>query len=143
MPYRNLNPTQAKELLDGPDGWIYVDVRTEGEFNQSHATGAYNIPVAVGHPPQMTTNPEFLAVVKANFKKGQKMVLACAAGGRSARACEILVNAGYSDLVNMAGGFMGARDPMGNVEKGWTALGYPTETAAAAGRSYETLRRNV
>lgn len=143
MPYRTLNPTQAKELLDGGDGWIYVDVRTEGEYGQGHAAGAYNIPVAVGQPPHMTTNNEFLAVVKANFKKGQKMVLACAAGGRSARACEILVNAGYTELVNMAGGLMGARDPTGRVEKGWAVLGYPIETASAAGRTYDALRRNV
>src|SRR5262245_12593629 len=143
MPYRNVNPTEAKALLDSGEGWVYVDVRTEGEFNQSHAAGACNIPVAVGHPPQMTMNPEFLAVVKANFKKGQKLVLACAAGGRSAKACEILVNAGYTDLVNMMGGLMGARDPMGRVEKGWAALGFPTETAAGAGKSYDALRRNV
>ncbi len=75
MPYQNLNPTQAKELLDGQDGWTYVDVRTEGEFNQGHAAGACNIPFAIGHPPQMTANPEFLAVFKASFKKTQKMVL--------------------------------------------------------------------
>jgi len=143
MPYRNLNPTQAKELLDGGEGWVYVDVRTEGEFAQGHAAGACNIPVAVGHPPQMAVNNDFLAVVKANFKKNQKLVLACAAGGRSSKACEILVNAGYSDLVNMKGGLMGARDPMGNVEKGWATLGYPTETTVAAGKSYDALRRNV
>jgi rhodanese-related sulfurtransferase len=143
MPYRNVNPTEAKALLDGNEGWVYVDVRTEGEFNQGHAAGACNIPVAVGHPPQMTMNPEFLAVVKANFKKGQKLVLACAAGGRSSKACEILVNAGYTDLVNMMGGLSGARDPMGRVEKGWAALGFPTETTTANGKSYEALRRNV
>jgi rhodanese-related sulfurtransferase len=143
MPYRSLNPTQAKELLDGGDGWIYVDVRTEGEYSQGHAAGAYNVPVAVGHPPHMTTNTEFLAVVKANFKKGQKMVLACAAGGRSARACEILVNAGYSELVNMVGGLMGSHDPSGRVEKGWAVLGFPIETASASGKAYDALRRNV
>ena len=143
MPYRNLDPTQSKELLEGPDGWVYVDVRTEAEFAQGHAAGACNVPVAVGHPPNMTMNPEFLAVMKANFKKGQKLVLGCAAGGRSAKACEILVNAGYVDLVNMAGGFLGARDAFGRTTKGWAALGYPTETAPAAGKSYDALRRNV
>lgn len=75
MPYQNVNPTQARELLDGGDGWVYIDVRTEGEFNEGHAAGACNIPFAIGHPPQMTMNAEFLAVVKANFKKGQKLVL--------------------------------------------------------------------
>jgi rhodanese-related sulfurtransferase len=143
MPYRNLDPTQSKALLEGAEGWVYVDVRTEGEFAQGHPAGAANVPVAVGHPPNMTMNPEFLAVMKANFKKGQKLVLGCAAGGRSAKACEILTNAGYTDLVNMAGGFLGARDMLGRSEKGWASLGFPTETAAAAGKSYDALRRNV
>ncbi len=39
---------------------------------------------------------------------------------------------------------MGIRDPSGQVvEKGWAALGFPTETACAAGKSYEALRRNA
>jgi rhodanese-related sulfurtransferase len=75
MPYQNLPPPRAKELFDGAEGWVYVDVRTEGEFKAGHATGAYNVPFALGHPPNMTVNPEFLAVVKATFKKDQPMVL--------------------------------------------------------------------
>lgn len=143
MPYRTLNPTQSKELLDGSEGWIYIDVRTEGEFIQGHVAGAHNIPVAIGHPPNMQINPDFLAVVKANFKKDQKLILGCAAGGRSAKACEILANAGYRELVNMMGGFLGGRDALGRVEKGWSALGFPSETAAKPDCGYEALRRKV
>src|SRR5262245_1377929 len=143
MPYRNLNPTQVKELLDGPDGWTYVDVRTEGEYAAGHPASARNVPFAIGTPPQMQVNPEFLAVMKANFKKDTKLVLGCASGNRSAKACEVLVNAGYANLVNMSCGFTGARDMFGRVEKGWMALGFPTETAAKPEHTYEQLRRKV
>lgn len=143
MPYRNVNPTEAKALLDGSEGWRYVDVRTEAEFAQGHAAGASNIPIAVGTPPNLQVNPDFLAVVKANFKKDQKLVLGCASGIRSAKACEVLVNAGYASLVNMSGGFLGSRNMFGQSEKGWAALGFPTETGAPPDQSYDALRRKV
>lgn len=143
MPYQNVNPTKAKELLDGSDGWIYVDVRTEPEFKNGHPAGAHNVPVAIGTPPQLQINPEFLAVMKANWKKDQRLVVGCASGQRSAKACEILVNAGYSTLVNVSSGFLGSRDVFGRVEKGWSALGYPSETAAKPEQTYEQLRRKV
>lgn len=143
MPYQNLNPTKAKELLDGPDGWVYVDVRTEPEFNNGHPAGAANVPIAIGTPPRLEINPEFLAVMKANWKKDQRLVVGCASGQRSAKACEILINAGYSTLVNVSSGFLGSRDVFGRVEKGWSALGLPSETAAKPEQTYEQLRRKV
>ncbi len=143
MPYLNVPPVQAKELLDQGDGWIYVDVRTEAEFAQGHPTGARNIPIATGAPPNLVMNAEFLAVVKANFKKDAKLLFGCASGGRSARACEVAANAGYLALANMTGGFHGSRSPLGVTEKGWAALGLPTATTAGPGCSYEALRRNV
>jgi rhodanese-related sulfurtransferase len=143
MPYRNVTPAQAKELLDGGEGWIYVDVRTEAEFAAGHPAGAFNLPVAIGTPPQLAMNPEFLAVLKANWKKDQKLVFGCAAGGRSARACEFAANAGYSALVNMSGGFHGARTPLGAVEKGWVACNLPVESGASHDHAYDALRRKV
>ncbi len=143
MPYLNLPPPQAKELLDAGDGWIYIDVRTEAEFAAGHPAGARNIPIATGQPPNLVMNPEFLAVVKANFKKDAKLLFGCASGARSARACEVAANAGYLALANLTGGFHGARTMLGTTEKGWAACGLPTATAAEPGHSYDALRRNV
>jgi rhodanese-related sulfurtransferase len=143
MPYLNVPPPQAKELLDQGDGWIYVDVRTEAEFAAGHPAGAYNLPLALGTPPNMVVNPEFLAVLKASFKKTSKLLFGCASGGRSSRACELAANAGFLALANMSGGFMGARTPLGVVEKGWAACGLPVEKECARDHSYEALRRNV
>lgn len=143
MPYLNVSPPQAKELLEANDGWTYIDVRTEAEFVQGHPAGAVNLPIALGTPPQMTMNPEFLAVLKANFKKERKLLFGCASGGRSARACEFAANAGYLALANMIGGFHGGRAANGAVEKGWAACGLPVATAAPAAATYEALRRSV
>lgn len=142
MPYLNVPPQQAKELLD-TEGWNYVDVRTEAEFAQGHPDGAFNLPLALGTPPQMALNPEFLAVLKANFKKDARLLFGCASGNRSARACEIAANAGYLALANLAGGFHGARSPLGTVEPGWASCGLPVATVCRRERSYEALRRNA
>jgi len=136
MTYETTNPPGAKKLLDGGEGWIYVDVRSPEEFEAGHVPGARNVPIATrGAAGGMEPNPGFLAAMKKAFPPDSKLVLGCAAGGRSMRACEMLVAEGYRSLVNMHGGFSGARDPLGRVvEPGWSACGFPTESGRAAGR---------
>jgi hypothetical protein len=45
---------------------------------------------------------------------------------RSQRACEMLDDAGYTDLANVCGGFGGSDDT-----QGWKDSGLPVETGAA------------
>ena len=141
MTYETLTPDQAKARIDG--GWSYVDVRSVEEFAAGHAVGAYNVPVAVMNAEMggLEPNPDFVEVMKKNFAADSELVLACAAGGRSMHACEALVAAGFSRLVNMHGGFSGARDMSGNVQQpGWQAMGYPTTVDADPERTYDALR---
>ena len=142
MSYRTLNPTESKELLDGGEGWIYVDVRSVEEYQAGHVPGAYNVPFAYLDPGGgMAPNMDFVEVMKKRFQPGDKLVVGCAAGGRSARACDLLEPAGFSNLVNMHGGFGGARDASGAVvEPGWQALGFPCEEECPPERAYAQLR---
>src|SRR5262245_22923570 len=129
MAFQTLNPAGAKELLDGPEGWTYVDVRTAEEFDSGHVPGAWNVPLALRGPGGMELNPDFEAAMQRLFPKDRPLVLGCAAGGRSQRACEMLQAEGYTRLVNMHGGFSGARNVLGVVtERGWAACGFPTES---------------
>src|SRR3954453_18841208 len=98
--YKNVTPAEAKRLID-EEGYRYVDVRTEEEFEAGHPAGAVNVPVAFAG---MRPNREFVGVVEANFPKDAKLVLGCKSGGRSARAAEMLVDSGYASVVNMDGG---------------------------------------
>jgi len=66
------------------------------------------------------------------------LVIGCQMGGRSAKACEILSNAGYTDVANVLGGWGGAPQ-MGH--QGWTQAGLPVETSASADRQYESLQK--
>jgi rhodanese-related sulfurtransferase len=141
MPYQNVTPTDAKALLDGDEDWTYLDVRTVEEFEAGHPTGAYNIPIATRTPDgAMAPNAAFVSQVKKHFPKEAQMILGCAAGGRSRHACEQLLTDGYRSLVNMHGGFSGARDETGRtVEEGWQACGFPVETSCEEVRTWRHL----
>jgi rhodanese-related sulfurtransferase len=140
MPIKQVEPPQAYEILRGNPDAIYLDVRTEEEFVQSHPAGAINIPVVFlkpGTAPQL--NDSFLAVAQKVLPQNTKLVVGCMAGGRSQRACEILEQAGYSDLTNVRGGFGGARDASGAiVVVGWRDAGLPVSSELDG--SYRALR---
>ncbi len=141
MPIKQIEPPQAYEILQGNRDAIYLDVRTEEEFAQGHPAGAINIPVVFlksGAAPQ--PNDSFLAVAQKVLPQDKKLVVGCMAGGRSQRACEILEQAGYSDLANVRGGFGGARDASGAiVVVGWRDAGLPV-SQELGDSTYRTLR---
>lgn len=134
-------PKDAQALLTANDGWIYLDVRSVEEFGGGHPIGAWNIPVMHRGPMGMTPNAEFVAVATKALPKTAKLVVGCASGMRSLRACELLAAAGYKTLVNCEGGFQGGRDDAGNAVPGWAAAGLPVETHAATERTYAHLRQ--
>ena len=48
--------------------------------------------------------------------------------------------AGFTHLINMAGGFAGAKDEAGGVAvPGWSMLNYPTERGHGGNRGYAIL----
>ena len=126
MAIKQVEPSEAHQILSGNPDAIYLDVRTEGEFAQGHPAGAINIPVMFLIPGRPQPNPDFLAVAEKVLPTGRKLVVGCLAGGRSQRACEVLEEAGYTDLTNVRGGFGGQRDAAGQmVVKGWRDAGLP------------------
>ena len=124
------------------EGFVYVDVRSEGEFEGGHPKGAYNVPWAHASATGMVPNPDFIAVMQANFPHDAKLVLGCMSGRRSAHACAALHAAGYTHLADQRAGWGGARDAFGRVsEPGWVAEGLPTEVGPDPARGYRSLKR--
>lgn len=139
MPYETRDPDAVQALLTD-SGYVYVDVRTVQEFEQSHVPGSYNIPILFMTAQGMLPNPDFVAAVKRHFQPAHKIVFGCKSGGRSARACELLEREGYAHLVNMSGGLHSATDMSGNVvEPGWIACGLDTARKPEPGRSWKDL----
>ena len=143
MAIKQLDTPEAHATLEADAEAVYLDVRTEEEFEAGHPTGAINIPVMFMIPGRPQPNPDFLTVAEKTLPKGKKLVVGCLSGGRSQRACEMLEEAGYTDLTNVRGGFGGARDASGAIAvKGWRDAGLPVTQGLGEG-AYPALREKA
>ena len=128
MPIRQVPPGQAARELAADPAAIYLDVRTPEEFDAGHPAGARNVPVLFLDPATRRPRPnaEFVRVVQRHLAPGTKLLVGCQSGMRSQRACELLDEAGYTDLANVRGGFGGTEDT-----PGWKDSGLPVASGAA------------
>ncbi len=138
MTIKSVTPEQAQTLIQ--EGAIYVDVRSEQEFEQGHPPGALNVPIAHFGAAGMTPNADFLSVMQAAFSPNEKLVVGCKAGGRSRKAAELLIQAGFQDISDMQAGWDGSRDAFGRPLPGWSKRGLPQETGLPAGQRYEDVK---
>jgi rhodanese-related sulfurtransferase len=135
---KRVSPLEAKQLVD--QGYTYVDVRTEPEFDARHPAGALNLPLTRMGPSGPTPNAEFMPIMRRLFPLDAKIVVGCATGMRSRRAAELLSEAGYQDVVDQRAGLDGTRGPFGGVqEPGWAAAGLPVTSGADEG-SYPKVK---
>jgi rhodanese-related sulfurtransferase len=132
---------EATKLLE--QGYVYVDVRSEQEFEQGHPAGAFNVPISLVTPMGTVPNTEFLAVMERAFGKDAKLVLGCKSGPRSRRAALQLEQAGFSEFCEMPAGWSGTRDAFGRPQPGWGSSGLPAETGLPEGRNYEGVKQRT
>ncbi len=91
---------EARELL-GRDDVVFVDVRETVEYEQGTIPHAVHVPRGMLEWYADPTVP----IHKAELRSGKRLVLFCAAGGRSALAARTLKEMGIDNLCHMAGGF--------------------------------------
>jgi rhodanese-related sulfurtransferase len=128
MSIKRVSPQEAQGLLH--EGWRYLDVRSIPEYEQGHPPGAYNVPLMHFLPGRgMTPNPDFAQVVGKHFQSGDRLVLGCKMGPRSLRAAELLASLGFSQVVDVLGGF-----------EEWKSK-LPVETTTPPGRGWEELKK--
>lgn len=77
------------------EGAVLLDVRTPQEFNAGHLQGAQNIDWLSG---------EFDALVKP-LKRDETVYVYCKMGGRSAKAQARLKELGFTNVINLEGGY--------------------------------------
>ncbi len=141
MNVEQVMPDEAARLVE-TEGYVYIDVRSVPEFDQGHPAPAVNIPLlhADEQTGQMTPNPDFARVVKANFSEDARLVLGCRTGQRSNHAAQLLQSLGYQTVVNMRCGFSGEMTPFGQVvNPGWEEVGLPVSCESGEGVSYKSL----
>ena len=139
MATRSVSPEEASQLL--AEGYVYVDVRSEPEFEAGHVPGAINVPISHAGPAGLTPNPEFLSVMKQAFDPAEKLIVGCKMGGRSKRAVDQLAQAGFTVLCDMSAGWEGGRDAFGRPSPGWSKQGLPVELGKPAGQGYADAKQ--
>ena len=146
MAVAHVDVKEAYRLQAGEE-YTYIDVRSVPEYEGGHPAGARNVPLlhADAQTGHKSPNPEFLAVMQANYPRDAKLLVGCQVGGRSTQAAQMLASHGYQHVMNVRGGFGGARDPVTGalVDEGWSMAGLPVETTAPPDGSYEALRKNL
>lgn len=100
-----VNPGEATLLINREDAHI-VDVREPGEYAAGHLPEAKNIPVAklaerIGELEKFKDKP---------------IIVCCASGMRSNKACAELKKQGFEKLFNLTGGI-----------DAWVGAGYPVK----------------
>jgi rhodanese-related sulfurtransferase len=94
---------EAKKRVD--NGALLVDVREQHEFDDVRIPGSILMPLS-------TFQQHF-----EELPKDKEIVMQCRSGARSGQTTEFLLNNGYTDVVNMAGGILA-----------WNEAGLPIES---------------
>ncbi|NJD24943.1 MAG: rhodanese-like domain-containing protein [Betaproteobacteria bacterium] len=105
----SVNPGQATLLINREDA-VIVDVREPDEFARGHLPEAKNIPLArIGE-----------RVGEIERYKDKPVIVCCASGMRSGKACGELAKHGFAKLHSLAGGI-----------DAWSGAGYPLKKGKA------------
>ena len=102
---KGLNPVSATQLINREDAYI-LDVREADEFAGGHLPEARNIPL--GKLAERIGELEKF--------KDRALLVCCAAGVRSGKACAQLRRNGFTRMHSLAGGV-----------DAWVAAGYPVK----------------
>ncbi|MCL7412151.1 MAG: rhodanese-like domain-containing protein [ANME-2 cluster archaeon] len=104
VKYTDVSVEEAKAMIDS-GGFFLLDVRTQEEYDAGHIDSPVLIPYDVLE--------NRLDEVPADMP----ILVYCRTARRSAIASRVLVDNGYSEVYNMAGGIVA-----------WQDAGYPVET---------------
>ena len=101
--YRQINMSEAVEMMASESDYIILDVRRPDEFSAGHIPNAVNIPNESIGADEIDELPD----------KDRLILVYCRSGNRSKQASEKLVRLGYTNIVE----FGGILDWKGEIEK--------------------------
>jgi thiosulfate sulfurtransferase len=116
-----LLPPDAQREIESGDAKL-IDVRDPERFEAGHLAGAASVPS--GEAARGAHDAAYVeAIEKAGASPGDRVILYCGQGNRSARTADALRNEhGFSNVASIIGG-----------AKLWSDLGYPIEGEIAVG----------
>ena len=103
---KETNVADVKRRMDIGEKFVLVDVREESEWAAGHLPGAIHLGKGIIERDIEAKVPN----------TGEKLILYCGGGYRSALSADNLQKMGYTNVESMDGGW-----------KGWTSAGLPTQ----------------
>lgn len=100
-----VTPEQVRDMQQRNESVVYLDVREPNEWNLGRLPHAIHLP-----------RGNLETKVEALIDRGQRVVIYCARGNRSALAALTMKQMGYENVASMARGFLGWADINGEVE---------------------------
>jgi len=113
-----VSPKQLFDRIQGGESIALIDVRTPVEFQEVHATIARNVPLE---------SLDCRAVI-AGHEQDKPLYVICRSGSRGRQACDKIMAAGFTNVVNVEGG-----------TTAWEQAGLPV----ARGKKTISLERQV
>lgn len=92
---RQISAEDLHDMITGTSNFVLLDVRAPLEYEDKHIEGAINIPVAD------------LRTRHNELDKEKPTILMCSSGNRSSLGTSILMQHGFKDVYNVAGGMTG------------------------------------
>lgn len=117
--FQQIRPSELAELAGRQEVHV-IDVRTPAEFREVRAPMARNVPLDTFDPSSVVGSHE--------LSSDRPIYVLCHSGARAKKACEQLVAAGHSQVVQVEGGTVA-----------WQAAGLPVER----GKKTISLERQV
>lgn len=124
MSVQTISPSQLSDLVKSGRSVQVIDVRTPLEFREVHATCAKNIPLDKLDPAE---------IAKTRNGSSESLYVICKSGARGKQACEKLVAAGQSNVVNVDGGTAAWEQAGLPVVRGQKAMSLERQVRIAAG----------
>lgn len=125
MTQPSISPQQLFQKQSEGGEIDLIDVRTPAEFREVHATMARNVPLDKLKPADLMSS--------RNGQSGQPLYVICRSGSRAAKACDKLMAAGYTDIVNVEGGTLAWEAASLPVERGRKTISLERQVRIAAG----------
>jgi rhodanese-related sulfurtransferase len=124
MTVTTISPRQLADLCkNGPVELI--DVRTPAEYRELHVPAARNVPLDRLDPAALMQS--------RNGSKDEPLYVICRSGSRGRQACEKLLAAGFTNVVNVEGGTLAWAECGLPVVRGKKAISLERQVRIAAG----------
>lgn len=125
MTITTISPQELAARQARGDACELIDVRTPAEFREVHVPFARNVPLDRLDPTALMN--------ARDGRSGQPLYVICRSGNRANQACEKFIAAGFTNIVNVAGGTLAWEQAGLPVARGQKTISLERQVRIAAG----------